>query len=49
MKNKQHIIVFDIPLGMYRPVEQNATRDARHPCRDAGERCLCIFYRALYS
>jgi len=55
MKNKQHIMVFDIPSGMCRSVEWNdgtsslASRQGCIPIQDAGERCLCIFYRAMYS
>ena len=35
MRNKKHIIVFDIPLGMCRSVENNRTFLPVHPDRDA--------------
>jgi len=35
MKNKKHITVFDIPLGMYLSVERNNTPQKQHPVRDA--------------
>jgi hypothetical protein len=54
MGNKQHIIAFDIPSGMYRSVEWNdgtSSPASRQGCilnRMQERGILCIFYRAIF-